>query len=144
MSGSCGGAIGANVTADGPFGPKRTRFGASCRRGSMTARVIRYLAGKYRLHYQVYGSGDRVPVWLHGLLLDANLGRGLARRLAARGNGLSCSISWVMVAATGLAMMARTGWIFMPSRCCACWMSSLTPGLSGPRTFAELWVQPPG
>ncbi len=42
--------------------------------------------GRYRLSYEIYGSGDRVLVWLHGLLLDANLSRGLARRLAARGN----------------------------------------------------------
>ena len=42
--------------------------------------------GQYRLSYEVYGSGDRVLVWLHALLFDANLGRGLARRLAARGN----------------------------------------------------------
>jgi pimeloyl-ACP methyl ester carboxylesterase len=42
--------------------------------------------GQYRLAYEIYGSGDRVLVWLHGLLLDANLSRGLARRLAARGN----------------------------------------------------------
>jgi pimeloyl-ACP methyl ester carboxylesterase len=42
--------------------------------------------GQYRLSYEVYGSGDRVLVWLHGLLLDANLSRHLARTLAARGN----------------------------------------------------------
>jgi pimeloyl-ACP methyl ester carboxylesterase len=42
--------------------------------------------GQYRLSYETYGSGDRVLVWMHGLLLDANLSRGLARRLAARGN----------------------------------------------------------
>jgi pimeloyl-ACP methyl ester carboxylesterase len=42
--------------------------------------------GEYRLNYEIYGSGDRVLVWLHGLLLDANLSRGLARSLAARGN----------------------------------------------------------
>lgn len=42
--------------------------------------------GEYRLSYEVYGSGDRVLVWLHGLLLDANLSRGLARRLAVQGN----------------------------------------------------------
>ena len=41
---------------------------------------------EYRLNYEVYGSGDRVLVWLHGLLLDANLSRGLARALAAEGN----------------------------------------------------------
>ena len=42
--------------------------------------------GRDRLSYEIYGSGDRVRVWLHGLLLDASLSRGLARRLAARGN----------------------------------------------------------
>ena len=42
--------------------------------------------GRYQLAYESYGSGDRVLVWLHGLLLDANLSRGLARSLAARGN----------------------------------------------------------
>jgi len=42
--------------------------------------------GQYRLCYEVYGSGDKVLVWLHALLFDGNLGRGLARRLAARGN----------------------------------------------------------
>jgi pimeloyl-ACP methyl ester carboxylesterase len=42
--------------------------------------------GQYRLSYEIYGSGGRVLVWMHGLLLDANLSRGLARRLAARGN----------------------------------------------------------
>jgi len=42
--------------------------------------------GQYRLNYEVYGSGDRVLVWLHGILLDANLSRSLARRLAAKGN----------------------------------------------------------
>jgi len=47
-------------------------------------RTVAY--GQYRLCYEVYGSGERVLVWLHALLFDANLGRGLARRLAARGN----------------------------------------------------------
>ena len=42
--------------------------------------------GRYQLGYEVYGSGDRVLLWLHGLLLDANLSRGLAEALAAKGN----------------------------------------------------------
>ncbi len=46
--------------------------------------VLRYR--QHRLAYEVYGSGDRVLVWLHGLLLDAHLGRSLARTLAAQGN----------------------------------------------------------
>jgi pimeloyl-ACP methyl ester carboxylesterase len=49
-----------------------------------TRHTLRY--GQHQLAYEVYGSGDRVLVWLHGLLLDAHLSRGLARRLAARGN----------------------------------------------------------
>jgi pimeloyl-ACP methyl ester carboxylesterase len=42
--------------------------------------------GPHQLSYEVHGCGDRVLVWLHGLLLDANLSRGLARALAAQGN----------------------------------------------------------
>ena len=38
------------------------------------------------LAYEVYGEGDRVLVYLHGLLLDANLNRGLAGALADCGN----------------------------------------------------------
>ena len=39
-----------------------------------------------RLAYEIHGSGDRLLVYLHGLLLDANLNRGIARALAMRGN----------------------------------------------------------
>ena len=42
--------------------------------------------GQYHLHYEVYGSGDRVLVWLNPILFDSKLSRGLARALAARGN----------------------------------------------------------
>jgi pimeloyl-ACP methyl ester carboxylesterase len=49
-----------------------------------TLRTFAY--GGYRLAYESYGHGDRVLIWLHGLLLDANLSRGLARSLASRGN----------------------------------------------------------
>jgi len=67
-------APGVDAITDGGPGPGRdgTRHTLTC--------------GRYRLAYEVHGSGDRVLVWLHGLLLDANLSRGLARRLAARGN----------------------------------------------------------
>jgi pimeloyl-ACP methyl ester carboxylesterase len=64
----------AGVTAE-----DNSRLGTEGKRRTLTY-------GQYRLSYEVYGSGDRVLVWLHGLLLDANLSRGLARRLAARGN----------------------------------------------------------
>jgi len=39
-----------------------------------------------RLAYEVHGEGDNVVVYLHGLLLDANLNRSIAQALAARGN----------------------------------------------------------
>ena len=42
--------------------------------------------GRHRLAYEVHGAGDRVLVYMHGLLLDANLNRDLARALAVRGN----------------------------------------------------------
>ena len=41
--------------------------------------------GGHWLAYEEYGEGDRVLVYLHGLLLDANLNRGLAEALAERG-----------------------------------------------------------
>ena len=39
-----------------------------------------------RLAYEVYGEGDRLVVYMHGLLLDANLNRPMAQALAAQGN----------------------------------------------------------
>lgn len=40
----------------------------------------------HRLVYDSYGEGDRVLVYLHGLLLDADLNRGLATALAEQGH----------------------------------------------------------
>ncbi len=40
----------------------------------------------HRLVYDEYGSGERLLVYLHGLLLDAELNRGIADALAVRGN----------------------------------------------------------
>jgi pimeloyl-ACP methyl ester carboxylesterase len=40
----------------------------------------------YDLVYEVHGSGPRTFVFTHGVLFDAAMERGLARRLAARGN----------------------------------------------------------
>jgi pimeloyl-ACP methyl ester carboxylesterase len=39
-----------------------------------------------RLVYDSYGEGDRLLVYLHGLLLDSEINRGIAEALAARGN----------------------------------------------------------
>ena len=41
--------------------------------------------GGQRLHYESYGSGDRVLVYLHGLLLDSGINRAMARAVSARG-----------------------------------------------------------
>jgi pimeloyl-ACP methyl ester carboxylesterase len=45
-----------------------------------------FLHGGNRLAYEVHGEGDRVLVYMHGLLLDANLNRTIAKALAALGN----------------------------------------------------------
>ena len=39
-----------------------------------------------RLYYEIHGQGPRVLVFMHGILLDANMNRRLAQDLAARGN----------------------------------------------------------
>jgi pimeloyl-ACP methyl ester carboxylesterase len=44
------------------------------------------VVGEYRLHYEVYGGGNRTLVWLNPILFDSKLVRGLARALAAKGN----------------------------------------------------------
>jgi len=70
--------------------------------GTPTSRVVRVPSGVapatsesvpasfvhagHRLAYEVHGEGDHLIVYLHGLLLDANLNRSLARALAERGN----------------------------------------------------------
>jgi pimeloyl-ACP methyl ester carboxylesterase len=79
--------VGAKVISDESSGPAAARQSAVSEPVSSaegTRHTFDY--GQYQLSYEVYGSGDRVLVWLHGLLLDANLSRGLARRLAAEGN----------------------------------------------------------
>lgn len=45
----------------------------------------RFLYEGYELGYEVHGAGDRVIVLTNGLLLDAGVNRGLARRLAVQG-----------------------------------------------------------
>jgi pimeloyl-ACP methyl ester carboxylesterase len=38
------------------------------------------------LAYEIHGEGDRLLVYMHGLLLDAGVNRGIAQALAQRGN----------------------------------------------------------
>lgn len=40
----------------------------------------------YRIAYESHGEGNRVVVYMHGLLLDANLNRAIAQSLAVHGN----------------------------------------------------------
>jgi pimeloyl-ACP methyl ester carboxylesterase len=40
----------------------------------------------HRLVYDVYGEGERLVVYLHGLLIDSDINRGIAEALAADGN----------------------------------------------------------
>ena len=40
----------------------------------------------HRLVYDVYGEGDRVLVYTHGLLLDSDINRGIAQAVAAQGH----------------------------------------------------------
>jgi pimeloyl-ACP methyl ester carboxylesterase len=49
-------------------------------------RTSSFSFGGNRLVYDDYGEGDRVVVYLHGLLIDSDLNRGIAQALAARGN----------------------------------------------------------
>jgi pimeloyl-ACP methyl ester carboxylesterase len=62
-----------------------TRITGSGSRPSADGTRNMLICGQYRLNYEVYGSGDKVLVWLHGILLDTNLSRSLARTLAAKG-----------------------------------------------------------
>ena len=61
---------------------------------------------------------------MHGLLLDANLSRKLARSLAARGN----RVVLLDLLGHGRSDKPRHAsphrWICTPSRCYACWTSS--------------------
>jgi pimeloyl-ACP methyl ester carboxylesterase len=49
-------------------------------------RTSSFTFGGRRLVYDEYGEGTRVVVYLHGLLIDSELNRGIAQSLAARGN----------------------------------------------------------
>ena len=52
----------------------------------MNRREAFFDLGGHRLHYETYGEGERLVVYLHGLLMDAGLNRGIAGALAERGN----------------------------------------------------------
>jgi pimeloyl-ACP methyl ester carboxylesterase len=49
-------------------------------------RTSSFTFGGRRLVYDEYGEGSRVVIYMHGLLIDSELNRGIAQSLAARGN----------------------------------------------------------
>lgn len=49
-------------------------------------RTARFVHQGHELVYDTYGEGERLLVYMHGLLLDAELNRGVAGALAERGN----------------------------------------------------------
>lgn len=49
-------------------------------------RVDRFRHDGFDLVYETHGEGPRVLVFMHGLLLDSDLNRGIAQALAANGN----------------------------------------------------------
>ena len=48
--------------------------------------VGQFVHDNLEMYYEVHGSGPRVLVFLHGILMDANMNRRLATDLAAKGN----------------------------------------------------------
>jgi pimeloyl-ACP methyl ester carboxylesterase len=60
--------------------------GRSVERPTRTADTRTFRFEGRELAYEVHGDGDRLLVYLHGLLLDAELNRGIAEALARRGN----------------------------------------------------------
>ena len=48
--------------------------------------VGQFVHDNLELYYEVHGQGPRVLIFLHGILMDANMNRRLAADLAARGN----------------------------------------------------------
>ena len=81
------------VTAASAHGREGTLAKQAAQRPADTAlasaapfEVGRFENGGVTMYYEVHGSGPRVFVFMHGILLDANLNRRLATDLAAAGN----------------------------------------------------------
>jgi pimeloyl-ACP methyl ester carboxylesterase len=62
------------------------RFPSASRAQTRRSHEASFVHAHHRLAYEVHGDGDHLVVYLHGLLLDANLNRPLATALAERGN----------------------------------------------------------
>lgn len=87
-----------------------------------------FLHRGHRLFYDDYGEGETggaVLVYLHGLLLDSDINRGIARRRCALGAIASSSAtSWATAAATPPPTPRSTASTTTPTRSSACSMPS--------------------
>jgi pimeloyl-ACP methyl ester carboxylesterase len=54
--------------------------------GAAPFEVGEFESGGLRLYYEIHGHGPKILVYVHGILMDANLNRRLAVDLAAKGN----------------------------------------------------------
>jgi pimeloyl-ACP methyl ester carboxylesterase len=88
-----GTAASERVTAASAQGSEGSLAQQAARRPADTAlasaapfEVGQFENGGVTMYYEVHGSGPRVFVFMHGILLDANLNRRLATDLAAAGN----------------------------------------------------------
>ncbi len=54
--------------------------------GAAPFEVGEFESGGQRLYYEIHGHGPKILVYVHGILMDANLNRRLAVDLAAKGN----------------------------------------------------------
>jgi pimeloyl-ACP methyl ester carboxylesterase len=81
-------APGTGTSGSGTAGPAHVLRASSPPAGATTAayRTSSFVFGGHRLVYDDYGEGAQLVVYLHGLLVDSELNRGIARALAARGN----------------------------------------------------------
>ena len=63
----------------------RTRSSGRDGMAEMEFRTERFTYDGHQLVYDIYGEGERVVVYLHGLLVDSDLNRAIAEQVAERG-----------------------------------------------------------
>lgn len=82
-SGSTSGSL---TTKNAKKAAKKQKARATQSGGTAPFEVGRFTSGGIELYYEIHGSGPRVLVFMHGILMDANLNRRLASDLATLGN----------------------------------------------------------
>ena len=94
---------------------------------NMNCRTDAFVYRGHRLAYTEYGEGDRVVVYLHGLLIDSVSNRGIAEALARRATAWCCSTCSATAAATSPSMRPSTASTATPTRrspCSTSWAST--------------------